>query len=190
MDKRGFRAMLLEISDKLTDDNVAKLKFLCTDIGKKRLERINTGIELFECLIEKTAIGPENTELLRELLDKVGQRVLIEKIDDYDRQTTGSPACGLDAKERERIDAATEVVVEQLGRKWPSVARKLGLQQTQLEGIQEKHDRNLEEQVRELIRQWMKIKKENARVEDLIQALRDCKQNLTADLVERKLGAL
>lgn len=184
--------MLLEISDKLTDDNVAKLKFLCTDagIGKKKLEKIDTGIELFECLIERTAIGPENTELLRTLLDKVGQTVLIEKIDDYDRQTTRSPAGGLDAKERERINTATEVVVEQLGKKWPSVGRKLGLQQTQLEGIQEKHSRDLEEQVRELIRQWMRIKKENARVEDLIQALRDCKQNLTADLVERKLREL
>lgn len=182
--------MLLEISDKLTDDNVAKFKFLCTGIGKKRLEKINTGIELFECLIERTAIGPDNTEFLRELLNNVGQTVLIEKIEDYERQTTGSPACGLDAKERERINMATEVVVEKLGKKWSSVGRKLGLQQTQLEGIQEKYSRDLEEQVRELIRQWMKIKKENARVEDLIQALRDCKQNLTADLVEKKLSTL
>uniref|UniRef100_A0A8C1YNM7 FAS-associated death domain protein n=1 Tax=Cyprinus carpio TaxID=7962 RepID=A0A8C1YNM7_CYPCA len=191
MDKSGFRAMLLAISDKLTEDNLTSLKFLCTDIGKKRLEKINKGIDLFECLIEKTTIGPDNTELLRELLIQIGQRVLLEIIDDYERGATESRAAGvLDSKEREKINIATEVIVEHLGRKWLQFGRKLGLQHTQLEGIQEKHSRELEEQVRELIRQWMKMRRENARVEDLIKALRDCKQNLTADLVEKNLKDL
>lgn len=179
--------MLLSISDKLTDDNVKNLKFMCQpDIGKKRLEKINTGIELFECLIERAAIGPDNTGLLRKLLNDIGQAVLLEIVEDYERYATRSTD-GLDPKEREKIDIATEVIVEQLGRKWLQVGRKLGLQQTHLEGIQEKHSRDLEEQVRELIRQWMKIRRENARVDELLKALRDCKQNLTADLVEKKL---
>ncbi|XP_016140020.1 FAS-associated death domain protein isoform X2 [Sinocyclocheilus grahami] len=190
MEKSGFRAMLLAISDKLTEDNLTSLKFLCTDIGKKRLEKINKGIDLFECMIEKTAIGPDNTALLRELLIQIGQRVLLEIIDDYERGATGGPAGVLDAKEREKINIATEVIVEHSGRKWLQFGRKLGLNHTQLEGIQEKHSRDLEEQVRELIRQWMKMKKENTRVEDLIKALRDCKQNLTADLVEKNLKDL
>ncbi|KAK7175753.1 hypothetical protein R3I93_000120 [Phoxinus phoxinus] len=187
MDTRGFRAMLLEISDKLSEGNVASLKFLCTDIGKKRLEKINTGIELFECLIERTAIGPNNTDLLRKLLNDIGQTILLEILEEYETQTTRRPADGLDEKEREKISIATEVIVEHLGKKWLQVGRKLGLQHTQLEGIQEKHSRELEEQVRELIRLWMKIRRENARVDELIQALRECRQNLTADLVEKKL---
>ncbi|XP_051757657.1 protein FADD [Ctenopharyngodon idella] len=186
MDTRGFRAMLLTISDKLTEDNVVSLKFLCLDIGKKRLEKINKGFDLFECLIERAQIGPDNTDLLRKLLNDIGQTVLLEIVEDYERQAA-RPADGLDAKEREKINIATDVIVEHLGKKWLQVGRKLGLQDTQLEAIQEKHSRDLEEQVRELIRQWMKIKKVNARVEDLIKALRDCKQNLTADLVEKKL---
>ncbi|ROL41212.1 FAS-associated death domain protein [Anabarilius grahami] len=187
MDTRGFRAMLLAISDKLTEDNVVSLKFLCTDIGKKRLEKINKGFDLFECLIERAQIGPDNTDFLRKLLNDIGQTVLIEIIEDYERQAASRPADGLDAKEREKINSATDVIVQHLGKKWLQVGRRLGLQDAQLEGIQEKHSRNLEEQVRELIRQWMKIKKEDARVEHLIKALRDCKQNLTADLVEKKL---
>ncbi|XP_026071659.1 FAS-associated death domain protein-like [Carassius auratus] len=188
MEKSGFRAMLLAISDKLSEDNLTSLKFLCTDIGKKRLEKINKGIDLFECLIEKATLGPDNTEHLRDLLIQIGQRVLLEIIDEYER---GSPATAgvLDAQEREKINIATEVIVKHLGRKWLQFGRKLGVNQTQLEGIQEKHSRDLEEQVRELITQWMKMKKENARVEDLIKALRDCNQNLTADLVEKDLDA-
>lgn len=77
-----------------------------------------------------------------------------------------------------------------MGKKWRQFGRKLGLLDTHLEGIQEKHSRDLEEQVRELIRQWMKTRRENARVEDLIKALRDCRQNLTADLVEKNLKEL
>ncbi|KAK2914282.1 hypothetical protein Q8A67_002681 [Cirrhinus molitorella] len=190
MDNREFRAMLLDISDKLSEENLKSLKFLCLDIGKKKLEKINKGIDLFECLIEKTAIGPDNTEHLRYLLNKVDQQVLLEIIDEYERGAIGSPADELDAKEREKINTATDVIVEHLGRKWLQVGRKLGLAPTQLEGIKEKHSRDLEEQVRELITQWMKMKKENARVQDLITALRDCKQNLTADLVEKNLREL
>ncbi|XP_073691788.1 FAS-associated death domain protein [Garra rufa] len=190
MDNQGFRAMLLAISDKLSEENLKNLKFLCPDIGKKKLEKMNKGVDLFECLIEKTAIGPDNTEHLRFLLNKIDQQVLLEIIDEYERGATRSPADPLDAKEREKINVATEVIVEHLGKKWLQVGRKLGLQQTQLEGIQEKHSRDLEEQVRELIRQWMKKKRENARVQDLITALRDCKQNLTADLVEKNLREL
>lgn len=99
MDTRGFRAMLLTISDKLTEDNVVSLKFLCLDIGKKRLEKINKGFDLFECLIERAQIGPDNTDLLRKLLNDIGQTVLLEIVEDYERQAA-RPADGLDAKER------------------------------------------------------------------------------------------
>ncbi|XP_039546923.1 protein FADD isoform X2 [Pimephales promelas] len=186
MDTPGFRAMLLEISNKLSVENVASLKFLCTEyIGKKRLEKIDKGFELFECLMERAAIGADNTDLLRKLLNDIGQTALLEILQDYETGSR-SPDDGLEEKHRD-INIATEVIVEHLGKKWRQLGRKLGLQQTQLEGIQEKHSRDLEEQVRELIRVWMKIQRENARVKELIQALRDCKQNLTADLVEKKL---
>lgn len=190
MDNSRFRAMLLAISDKLTEDNVTSLKFLCPEVGKKKLEKVNKGIDLFECLIERAVIGPDNTELLRKHLNQIGQTVLLNIIDDYERGATESPPDVPDAKEREKIDIATEVIVEHLGKKWRQFGRKLGLLDTQLEGIQEKHSRDLEEQVRELIRQWMKTRRENARVEDLIKALRDCRQNLTADLVEKNLKEL
>lgn len=86
-----------------------------------------------------------------------------------------------------KINIATDVIMEQLGRNWKKVGRKLGLNDTKLDSIQDKRSSDLEEQVRELIKEWIKIERENARVEILIKALRDCKQNYTADLVEKKL---
>ncbi len=100
MDTSRFRAMLLAISDKLTEDNVTSLKFLCPEVGKKRLEKVNKGIDLFEYLIERAAIGPYNTELLRNHLNHIGQTVLLNIIDDYERGVTGNPADVPDANER------------------------------------------------------------------------------------------
>lgn len=100
MDTSGFRAMLLDISNKLSEENVTSLKFLCTDIGKKKLEKINRGIELFECLIERAAIGPNNTDLLRKLLNDIGQTVLLSIIEDYETHASRSPDDGLHEKER------------------------------------------------------------------------------------------
>lgn len=86
-----------------------------------------------------------------------------------------------------KITCATEVIVQQLGRKWLQYGRRLGIAENRLEGIQEKHPRNLEEQVRELFKEWKKMRKAEARVDELIRALRSCDLNYTADVVEREL---
>lgn len=82
-----FKVMLLDISDKLGRDNLSKLTFLCGSIiGKKKSEEISTGTQLFECLIERAVIGPDNTEYLRKLLTDIGQHALLEIIDSYEGQ--------------------------------------------------------------------------------------------------------
>ncbi|GAA6102068.1 protein FADD [Tachysurus ichikawai] len=182
----GFKAMLLEISERLSHEQLAKLKFLCGDvIGKKKSEDISSGIQLFDCLIERAEIGPNNTDYLRKHLTDIGQQVLLEIIDRYEGQAVSTDLP--DETELGKINCATEVIVVQLGRKWLQYGRKLGITENKLEGIQEKHPRNLEEQVRELFKEWKKARKAEARVDELIRALRACDLNYTADIVERKL---
>lgn len=83
----GFKVMLLEISEKLGRDHLDKLKFLCgAIIRKKKSEEITSGIQLFECLIERAEIGPDNTETLRKLLTDIGQLSLLEIIDRHERR--------------------------------------------------------------------------------------------------------
>ncbi|KAA0723738.1 FAS-associated death domain protein FAS-associating death domain-containing protein [Triplophysa tibetana] len=182
-----FRAMLLTISNALEQDSLESLKFLCkVDVGKKKLEKIKSGIDLFECLIERGQIKHDDTVRLRSLLENVGKTVLIEHIDNYERGSTAI-ADLLDEKEQEKINIATEVIVEQLGRNWKKFGRKLGLKDPKLDSIQDKHKCDQEEQLREVVKEWMKIKREEARVEMIVNALRDCRQNYTADLVVNKL---
>ncbi|KAM9461222.1 FAS-associated death domain protein [Clarias gariepinus] len=181
-----FKVMLLDISERLGQDNLGKLKFLCKEmIGKKKSEEITSGIQLFECLIERAEIAPDNTELLRELLTNIGQQALVEKIDIYEGQAVSADLP--DEAELAKINCAIEVIVKELGRSWLRYGRKLGVPEAKLEGIQEKHPRKLEEQVRELFKEWKKMRKAEGKVDDLIRALRDCGLNYTADVVQKEL---
>lgn len=181
-----FKAMLLKLSENLKRDNVAKLTFLCGHkIGRKKCEEIESGIQLFELLIQRAEIGPDSTEYLRKLLDDIGRQDLLKIIDDYEQGST--PDDLPDREELEKINIATDVLVEQLGKKWRQYGRKLNISDGKLEGIEEKHPRSLEEKVREVIKEWKKLRKEQAKVEELIEALRTSKLNLTADLVVKAL---
>uniref|UniRef100_W5UCN1 Protein FADD n=1 Tax=Ictalurus punctatus TaxID=7998 RepID=W5UCN1_ICTPU len=180
-----FKFMLLEISKQLSSENLSTMKFLCgEDIGKKKREEITSGIQLFEYLIERALIGPYDTAYLRKLLSE--QEALLQLIDNYEQEQP-IPTDLPNETELEKINCAIEVISEQLGRKWIKYGRKLKIAETKLEGIQEKHPRNLEEQVRELFKEWMKMHKAEAKVDELIRALRDCDLNYTADVVQMNL---
>lgn len=89
-----------------------------------------------------------------------------------------------------KLDIATDVIADNLGRNWRKLGRKLGLTDVKLESISKRHPTELDRTVIELLREWRKNRGAEARIEDLIKALRDCEFNLTADKVEGKLKSL
>lgn len=86
-----------------------------------------------------------------------------------------------------KLDIATEVIAETLGKDWRKLGRKLGLTDVKLESISKRHPTELAETTFELLREWRKNRGTEARTVELIQALRACQLNLTADKVEDKL---
>ncbi|XP_030622242.1 FAS-associated death domain protein [Chanos chanos] len=183
-----FRVTLVRISENLSDDQLSNLKFLCKGkIGKKKLEDIQSGTELFDCLMEKGEIGHDNAEFLSDILTHIGRTDLAEIITQFETHGTGTKDDLPEEAEQEKLRIAKEVIAQNLGKRWRQYGRKLGLSDAKLESIEEKHPRNLEEQVMELFREWMKLRKREAKVDELIKALRSCSQNYTADLVEKQL---
>lgn len=89
-----------------------------------------------------------------------------------------------------KLDIATEVISEQLGRNWRKLGRKLGLTEVQLESISQKLPRDLEETAVELLTVWRRKRGAEAQTEELLNALRACQQNLTADKVQDRLQQL
>lgn len=87
-----------------------------------------------------------------------------------------------------KLNIATEVIAECLGKDWRKLGRKLGLTDVKLESVSKRHPTELAETAIELLREWRKYRGAQAQTEELLKALRDCKLNLTADKVEDKLA--
>ncbi|XP_020796306.1 protein FADD [Boleophthalmus pectinirostris] len=180
MSSLAFKALLLDISSGLSDKDLESLKYLCGDvIGKRDREKCTTGTQLFQILTERGKLGPDNTGYLCDLLTEVKRLDLCEKLQHF----SGDALVHTD-----KLDDAAEVLSEHLGRWWRKLGRKLGMSEVKLDSISRKHPTDLEETARELLQQWRKSRGEQATAEVLIQALRDCDLNLTADTVEDRLA--
>ncbi|XP_026233723.1 FAS-associated death domain protein [Anabas testudineus] len=182
-----FNAGLLAISDQLSSNQLDDLKFLCRDIiGKKYVETTTSGRDLFRLLTERQKLGPDNTEFLSKLLEKINRPDLSERLNSFQDQS-GSNDNQPDDTEKAKLDIATDVIQENLGKNWRKLGRKLGLKDIKLESISRRHPTDLEETAVELLKEWRKSRGADARTEDLIAALRACQLNMTADKVEDKL---
>ncbi|KAM4602467.1 FAS-associated death domain protein [Polymixia lowei] len=185
-----FNTVLLEISNDLLPEQLEKMKFLCDFIGKNIKETIDTGFKLFKVLVERNKLTADDTTFLCSLLTRVQRPDLSNKLSNKDSlPVAGLPDDEPDEPDRAKLDIATEVIAENLGKIWRKLGRKLGLTEVKLESIYNKHPTDLEETARELLKDWRKGQRGKAQAEQLIKALRACDQNLTADKVEDKLQA-
>lgn len=182
-----FSDVLLRISNDLRPDDVQAMKFLCPDIGKRKLEKINSGIDLFQCLLEMNIIGPDNTQSLRKLLTSIKRADLLEILSNFETYGPGQLEVQLDPNVREKLDMASDLLADQLGRNWRKYGRKLGISDVKLEQIEERYPKDLQGRAVGLLREWRKVRGAEATVEELISALRSCDLNLTADQLYRKL---
>ncbi|XP_068432302.1 FAS-associated death domain protein [Clinocottus analis] len=181
-----FNSVLLDISNQLAPKQLEDLKFLCRDlVGKRELETITSGTKLFQLLTERGKLGADNTDCLSRLLRDIHRDDLSEKLDNFE-SGAGVSDDQPDAAEREKLDAATKVIAENLGRTWRKFGRTLGLTDVKLDSVSMRQS-DLEETARELLKEWRKSRGADARASQLVDALRACQLNLTADKVEDSL---
>lgn len=88
------------------------------------------------------------------------------------------------------LQVAFDIVCDNVGRDWKRLARQLKVSEAKIDGIEEKYPRSLSEQVRESLKVWKNAEKKNASVAGLVKALRACRLNLVADLVEEAQGSV
>ncbi|XP_028257344.1 FAS-associated death domain protein [Parambassis ranga] len=187
MSSLKFNAVLLEISNNLSQSQLDNIKWLVRDvIGKRDQEQISTGLKLFQVLTERGKVSAQNTDYLSELLRQIHRQDLSDKLNQFEGE---SPDSVLSEEERDKLELATEVIAENLGKTWRKLGRRLGLTDVKLESISKRHPTDLEETTRELLKEWRKSKGAQARTEDLIAGLRACQNNMTADKLEDRLVA-
>ncbi|XP_020040986.1 FAS-associated death domain protein [Castor canadensis] len=177
-----FLVLLHTVSAGLSRDELTELKFLCHGrVGKRKLERVQSGLDLFSVLLEQNDLEPQRTDVLRELLASLRRHDLLQRLDDFEAGAAASAA----PREAD-LRVAFDIVCDNVGRDWKRLARQLKVSDTKIDGIEERHPRNLSERVRESLRVWKNAERENATVTRLVEALRACRMNLVADLVEEE----
>ncbi|XP_078405617.1 FAS-associated death domain protein [Cetorhinus maximus] len=183
----SFNILLNDISQNLSKENLESLRFLCKDeIGKRKLENIDSGIKLFQQLEELNLLSSEDTNVLSKLLEQIRRPDLLNKLLAFQRENGGDlqqPVCEMGAGS-ERLNIAFEVICNEVGKDWRMLARKLGHKEALLQQIEYKHPRNMREQILQALIEWQKTKGKEATVEALITTLRGCKLNMVADSVE------
>lgn len=175
-----FLVLLHSVSAGLSSSELTDIKFLCQScVSKRKLERVQSGLDLFSVLLEQNELDPQNTELLRDLLSSLRRQDLLRLLDDFQAGATSRAA-----PEEQDLYAAFDIICDHVGKDWRRLARQLKVSDSKIDAIEVKYPRNLTEQVRESLRVWRNTQREDAAVSHLVGALRACRLNLVADLVE------
>ncbi|NWV21278.1 FADD protein, partial [Origma solitaria] len=174
-----FLSLLHSISSALSDNELSTMKFLCRDkIRKRKLETVQSGRELFTILMEQQEIASYDVEFLRELLQHIRRDDLVSQLRQFEEEEPHAPGDQPDAHEK-----PSAVISDNVGKEWKKLMRELGMSEVKLDRIQDAH-RDLREKIVQALRQWQREKGKDAKVADLIKALRRCSLNLVADMVE------
>ncbi|NWY20708.1 FADD protein, partial [Aphelocoma coerulescens] len=175
-----FLSLLHSISSGLSDTELSAMKFLCRDkIRKRKLETVQSGRELFSILMEQQEISSGSLEFLRKLLQHIDRDDLVAQLVQFEEEEPHAPDGQPDAHEK-----AIAVICDNVGKEWKKLMRELGMPEVKLDRIEAAHRFNLYEQLVQALLEWQKWKGKDAKVADLIKALRGCSLNLVADMVE------
>ncbi|KFQ16959.1 Protein FADD, partial [Merops nubicus] len=177
-----FLSLLHAFSSSLSDTELSSLKFLCRDrISKRKLESVRSGRELFTILLEQQDIARDKVDFLEELLKGIKRKDLVAQLNQFvEEGGINTSDDQLDEHEK-----PIEVICNNVGKHWRRLMRKLDLSEVQLDRVVEAHRGDLREQLVQALREWQRSKGKDAKVTDLIKALRACEMNLVADKVEQ-----
>ncbi|NXP16665.1 FADD protein, partial [Scytalopus superciliaris] len=178
-------SLLQSVSAGLSEAELNDMTFLCGDkIPKRRREGMRSGLDLFDLLLERGYISEQDLRFLRTLLQHIRREDLLELVQSFEeRGHLADP--GDEPDEHEKRTVATVVICKNLGREWKKLMRELGMSEVTLEKIERACPSDLSEQLLKGLWEWQKSRGKDAKVAELIVALRGCRLNLVADFVEK-----
>lgn len=90
-----FLVLLHSLSGSLSSSDLMELKFLCRErVGKRKLERMQSGLDLFSVLLEQNDLDRNHTGLLRDLLASLRRHDLLQRLDNFEVGLAVSTAPG------------------------------------------------------------------------------------------------
>lgn len=79
-----FLTLLHSFSSSLSAAELRELKFLCQDkIGKRKLESVQSGTELFNFLLEQQVISSHDVDFLKTMLKVIKREDLVTRLEHF-----------------------------------------------------------------------------------------------------------
>lgn len=184
-----FNFLLNDISQNLSQEELDSMKFLCKDIGKRRLEKLSSGLQLFQALEEQDKLSKEDTQFLAKLLSNIKRSDLEKKLAAFHRggghlqQST----CEVGPNSHD-LNVAIDTISDNIGKDWRNLARKLRITEAQLQHIEYNYPHDMKRQIESALTEWQRNKGSDASVDNLVAALRSCRLNMVADTVEEEVN--
>ena len=86
----NIRLLYHSLSEQIIADNLASLKFLCSDyLTPVRLEKIDNAKQLLSAIGEVVESESKQLELLQELFEEIGRRDLKSKVEEFQQLRKG-----------------------------------------------------------------------------------------------------
>ncbi|XP_050567038.1 FAS-associated death domain protein isoform X2 [Cygnus atratus] len=160
-----FLTLLYSFSSSLSAGELRDLKFLCQDkIGKRKLESVQSGAELFNFLLEQQVISSHNVDFLKTMLMVIKREDLTTRLEHFVEEGEANvPDDQPDVNEKRLQKVAIEVICENVGRDWKMLMRKLGFSEVKMDRIIAANPLNLKEQLVQSLREWQKWKGKDAK---------------------------
>ncbi|XP_074132746.1 FAS-associated death domain protein [Sminthopsis crassicaudata] len=181
-----FLLVLQRISSNLSRKELEDMKFLCKmKIGKRKLNEIEQGTELFSCLMQQNLLSMSNTAFLVSMLQSLKREDLVQELASFVDKP--GPGQQLDPQVEAQLEVAFQVLCDEVGRDWKRLVRKLGVSQVHIDRIVYAHPNDLREQFYQSLLLWKNSNDTEASVSTIEKALRDCYLNLAADILAERL---
>ncbi|KAM7035233.1 FAS-associated death domain protein [Acridotheres tristis] len=186
-----FLSLLNSIASGLSDAELSQMKFLCKDkIGKRKLDEVQSGRELFIILMEQQLITHNNLKFLKMMLQDIRRDDLLAQVVQFEEEEPHAPDDQPDVHEKRLLKAAINVICDNVGRDWKKLLRELGMSEVKLDRVMAAYPNSLYEQLFQGLREWQVHKGKDAKVADLIKALQACNLKYAADKVKEKISQL
>ncbi|XP_056383577.1 FAS-associated death domain protein [Hyla sarda] len=176
--------LLLRISEKLNNEELEGMKFLCQkQIVKKKMETITSPIHLFRHLKELTEISEDDLGFLVVLLNTINRPDLAQEVERFH-----SPPSRVEAGERDHLDQAFDIICDNVGRDWKKLIRSLGVSESTIEQVVYANPNNMREQLQQCLNEWKKKRKDGATISVLVKALENCRMRLVSERITEAIN--
>ncbi|XP_067019182.1 uncharacterized protein [Acropora muricata] len=197
-----FRLLLLEISNEITNADLAKLKFLCEDVIPSRTsEGISQPFELFRALEQRNLLSEQNREFLASKLSDVNRIALRNKLLGIQDDTPVNAMLG-----QEQIQPVRQVIprnfqntpvppalchdlAEDVSTSWKMLSRRLFIPEGVIKNIDSENHRVVDK-CTVMFNEWKSRQCDNATVRVLREALEKIGRRDLSEKVRDEMEAL